>query len=955
MHDIKLDLNSIKIFSRNTDAIFTNRGFYYQYLSVLKRWVTNFVNRNDSLIYTEVENDIKEVGENYVFTQLKCYTSDFSLNSKEIKHSIFDFFITYLNYRQDNIFPIFSFVTNSSIKKNEKLLGKWYNREIFNKSEDLELLKRKNKEILRSESNKIRQSKLNRQNLSAHKKQEINANYQAICCIVDDNLLIEDFCKAIHWEFGEQTTDEAVDKIKSEIFIILKNELFNNRPVDVIFRVLLSEINRCSQESEKSKRCVNNSDLQKLLELTDSDIQKKIDPKFIHLIGVEIEELKDRVKNIEAVQEKHTLEIKKLKPPILENTDLTLIPYIYNVQDIIGWENEVDEIYNIVNQKNVTAIHNFGGIGKTTFAKKFLAKYRNDFNNVIWLNIEESIHSAFILNELLISNLNIDLNKGLTIEQQFNVILNDLDKYGNNNLIVLDIQKNVENITDLNKIISLRNWKKIILARNQYKSYNPYQLPYLNFEDAKKLFQLHSSHNINDVVFREFLEYIDCNNLIIELVAKTIENSFDLTLEFIFDSLKNQDLDDESLKIEIEIPEEETKAIRIFDFILQKFSIEGINNSEQYFLEYLSLLPSSNIIIEDLILICGKDFYDGNKTNYINLTNSLEKKGFLHYENNRKSIRIHKILQDAILYSIRDQKGAFFSSFHYIAWLTGRLSDGYNSPKDSFRFLKYAESILNTIKEEYRESVYQPLLMLENEYLHLSAFFFIRKNITELWKDLIKRSENYLGKKDVSLAAMYNNLALSLKPEKSLDEIINYLSSAVDIYYKNGDNYKDGDLLMFLTVLNNLSQAYLFKNDVDNAIKYFQKVAALRKKYYFYTDAQIGVGYTILSELYKKTKDFDKSESLIKDAIRYHNLIPIEKRNDFLLSSYYNKLSEYSLLRNNLQAAIVYQQKCIEILESQEIKNAHIILMLKFLIDLCKVQNDFETAKIYENKLKILR
>lgn len=79
-----IDLDSIKIFKRNTDAIFTNRGFYYQYLSVLKKWVTNFVNDNDTPIYTEVENDIKEIGENYIFTQLKCYSS---CNLTHLRHT----------------------------------------------------------------------------------------------------------------------------------------------------------------------------------------------------------------------------------------------------------------------------------------------------------------------------------------------------------------------------------------------------------------------------------------------------------------------------------------------------------------------------------------------------------------------------------------------------------------------------------------------------------------------------------------------------------------------------------------------------------------------------------------------------------------------------------------------------------------------------------------------------
>lgn len=98
--------------------------------------------------------------------------------------------ITYLRYKQNNITPKFSFVTNSGIKKREKLLGKWLSREIFDNSTEIESLKKKNREILKGESNKIRQTKLNRQNISKDKKLEVNASYKTVSSVLLDDLLI---------------------------------------------------------------------------------------------------------------------------------------------------------------------------------------------------------------------------------------------------------------------------------------------------------------------------------------------------------------------------------------------------------------------------------------------------------------------------------------------------------------------------------------------------------------------------------------------------------------------------------------------------------------------------------------------------------------------------------------------------------------------------------------------
>lgn len=813
-----------------------------------------------------------------------------------------------------------------------------------------------NREILKSESNKIRQAKLNRINITLTKKKEINESYKAMCELISDDALLVGFCRCVHWEFGELTTEEAIYALRQEILVLLTDKVFGNRSVEIIFRVLLSEINRCSQETDASLRSVDKTDLQKLLDLTDAEIQERIDPKFIRLIGIELEEIKDRIKNVELVQENHEAALKNLKPRILESTDLSLVPYLINVDNVFGWQNEIKEVFDLIADKKFISIHNFGGVGKTTFAKKFLAQYRDHYNNVIWLNVENSVSESIVLNTPLQKNLHINLSKETTVIEQFNMILNELDKTGENNLIILDIQKNHDQkFSEINRILSLRNWKKIVLTRSNLKNLNPYLLPNLNYESAYNLFKLHCSKEFDETLFREFLEFIEYNTLTIELVSKTIENSYDLTLEFIYDALKTQNLNSNLLKIDIDLNDEENRVVAIFDFILQSFSIENLENKEKYFLQYLALLPPSDIVIEDLILICGREFYDGNKLSYLNSINALEKKGLLQYENNKKSIRIHKILQETILYRLRNENSPCVGFIYYITWLSHRLAEGYNNPKESFKYLKYAESILRNIKEEFRTNIYQPLLLLENEYLHLSSFFFIRENIDKLWEDLINRTEKYLGKDARCLAAMYNNLASTLNVENSLDTIIKYQRKANQLYLQNIGNFKDGDLLMYITSLHNLAQAYLLKDDPINVVKCLHKVATLRKQNYFYNDAQIGVGYTILSQIHRKTKNFDESDAFIKEAIKYHNSIPAEKRNHFLLSNYYNKLAENSIFKNNLEEALSHQLQCVEIMEEQEIRNTYSVKMYEFLINLYKISTVPEVSKVYINKLELLK
>jgi len=79
---------SIQLLLTNRDAAAVNRGFYYQYLNVLKKWIDNYISDNKADISTEVGDDIKEINGRIVFTQVKCYSSTFNLKSKEIHKAL---------------------------------------------------------------------------------------------------------------------------------------------------------------------------------------------------------------------------------------------------------------------------------------------------------------------------------------------------------------------------------------------------------------------------------------------------------------------------------------------------------------------------------------------------------------------------------------------------------------------------------------------------------------------------------------------------------------------------------------------------------------------------------------------------------------------------------------------------------------------------------------------------
>lgn len=96
----------------------------------------------------------------------------------------------------------------------------------------------------------------------------------------------------------------------------------------------------------------------------------------------------------------------------------------------------------------------------------------------------------------------------------------------------------------------------------------------------------------------------------------------------------------------------------------------------------------------------------------------LESKGWIEISSDKRRVNVHRIIQEMIIYKERDSNNPFTASMFYIPWLA-RLKEGTNNPSQAFNFLKYAQSILSSIKEQYRITVYQPMLLLENELLYL--------------------------------------------------------------------------------------------------------------------------------------------------------------------------------------------------------------------------------------------
>src|SRR5690349_4614012 len=89
----------LHIFSKNREAVATQKGYAYQQLKTLVNWIESRIANGDEEIYCDYEDDIfsrSPKDKKLIFTQIKLYATDFSFSSESIKTSIAHFFILYV-------------------------------------------------------------------------------------------------------------------------------------------------------------------------------------------------------------------------------------------------------------------------------------------------------------------------------------------------------------------------------------------------------------------------------------------------------------------------------------------------------------------------------------------------------------------------------------------------------------------------------------------------------------------------------------------------------------------------------------------------------------------------------------------------------------------------------------------------------------------------------------------
>jgi len=216
-----MSISNLYIFSKDTDASASLRGYHYQVLKAVETWVDNFLNGVDDEIYCDFEEDVFQKNptlKTAKFRQIKLYSTNFSFASEEIRKCIAHFFMLHVKTDYTLLEKEFVFEANTSVaqKKGEndaELLRKWNENQ---GNLDEELLKQcaaKVQSIVSSYINE--QAKALAKKATTDEKETIAEAHSVFDSLKEGDWI--EFTKKIKWKFNNTSADEEFIAIRTKI------------------------------------------------------------------------------------------------------------------------------------------------------------------------------------------------------------------------------------------------------------------------------------------------------------------------------------------------------------------------------------------------------------------------------------------------------------------------------------------------------------------------------------------------------------------------------------------------------------------------------------------------------------------------------------------------------------------------------------------------------------------
>ncbi|NQY20852.1 MAG: tetratricopeptide repeat protein [Campylobacteraceae bacterium] len=180
-----------------------------------------------------------------------------------------------------------------------------------------------------------------------------------------------------------------------------------------------------------------------------------------------------------------------------KNISIFNVPFLSKEDGAIGIQDKLKEVHITLENTSKTNIgqlvlfQGIGGLGKTQLAVEYAYQYKDSYEGVVWLTIDQDIDEQL----LELGEKNSWINKEIEIEIKLKIVKKRFSKL-TNILLILD---NVDKVEEIENICQkLSNNKILITSRNAIQGFKSIELETLNEKNSLKLLAHESNRKISE-------------------------------------------------------------------------------------------------------------------------------------------------------------------------------------------------------------------------------------------------------------------------------------------------------------------------------------------------------------------------------------------------------------------------------------------------------------------------
>ena len=516
---------------------------------------------------------------------------------------------------------------------------------------------------------------------------------------------------------------------------------------------------------------------------------------------------------------KHPVIAKDFFPPKGFNQDP---PFSFNTipaaEELIGRENDIQNIQDALAKNRMVSIHAGGGVGKTAIAAVIangILCRASRYRHVAWIT-----STGNLVNDL--SGLNIpSISSSESVEDKYKETCRFLQK--NPTFLVID---NVDEpftrkeINDLNTISIAGNTKILITGRAIITNVYKYELSDLNIDAALELFYRHftdENWTINQIKERadypfaeKIVEAATCNALFIELIGK-MAYADHWMLERLWESLCK---DVFWINSKHPVPTAHGDDGKLLEHIEKLYKMSNLSECQKEIMSFIALFPPEHSIFFDVFKWAG--FEDDEVDNL----GELQRRGWI--ERDDEGYLIHTMVKG----SVEQQQGKV--------------------DFDEERYGKLIDELADTNQYMPRDMVYSKV----------RERIVVPETICLL---LIKNNS-----KCISSSELYHNLAVVYRGQGEYAKALEYYEKARAIRERVlGTDHPDT-----ATTYNNLAGVYRGQGEYAKALEYYEKDRAIIEKVLGTDHPSMAITYNNMAGMYAVQGEYDKALEYYEKALK---------------------------------------------------------------------------------------